>query len=175
MNKKKSEKYDTEPEIVGKRSIEEENFKEIYGFYRVKKVKEDIDRRERPNINADNRKKKLWEPLGIGEKVLVLAERLKKKDAPGALFKSITKNKLFLNKNQIFIIGKKLLFEDYYYHWIPKEGEDKIEDERYGKSFLLWTINLYNGTCLSLFRRINFQWWKKFTLGFSQEQQVKKI
>ena len=59
MNKKKSEKYDTEPEIVEKRSIEEENFKEIYGFYRVKKVKEDIDRQERPNINADNRKKKL--------------------------------------------------------------------------------------------------------------------
>ena len=58
MNKKKSEKYDTEPEIVEKRSIEEENFKEIYGFYRVKKVKEDIDRQERPNINADNRKKK---------------------------------------------------------------------------------------------------------------------
>ena len=59
MNKKKSEKYDTEPEIVEKKSIEEENFKEICGFYRVKKVEEDIDRRERPNINADNRKKKL--------------------------------------------------------------------------------------------------------------------
>ena len=34
--------------------------------------------------------------LNVREKVLVLAERLKKKDAPGKLYKSTTENKPFL-------------------------------------------------------------------------------
>ena len=60
------------------------------------KVKEDIDRREKANIKIVNRKKnKLRELLDIGEKVLVLAKRLKKKDVPGFLYKSTTQNKPF--------------------------------------------------------------------------------
>ena len=53
------------------------------------------------------RPRKLREPLDIGEKVLVLAERLKKKYAPGKLYKSTTQNKTLFNKNKIFIIKKE--------------------------------------------------------------------
>ena len=46
------------------------------------------------DFRSDKRKKnKLREPLNIGENVLVLAERLKKKYASGSLFKSTTRNK----------------------------------------------------------------------------------
>ena len=47
-----------------------------------------MGRRERSDINSDNRKKnKLKEPLHICNEVLVLAERLKKKDTSEALYK----------------------------------------------------------------------------------------
>ena len=52
--------------------------------------------------------KKLRSPLEIGEKVLVLAERLKKKDTPGTLHKSTTENMSFFNREQIFIVRKIL-------------------------------------------------------------------
>ena len=67
-------------QISSKKSIEHENYREIYDFHRLLKVKEDIERRERANIKIDCRKmNKLREPLDIGKKVLVLAERLKRK------------------------------------------------------------------------------------------------
>ena len=56
----------------------------------------------------DANKRKLRQPLMIGEKVLILSERIKKKDAPGKLYKSMTQNKSFLNKDKIFIVKKEL-------------------------------------------------------------------
>ena len=59
-------------------------------------------------LNHTRFRKKLRSPLEIGEKVLVLAERLKKKDAPGTLYKSTTENMSFFNREQIFIVRKVL-------------------------------------------------------------------
>lgn len=42
-------------------------------------------------------KRKIRDPLNIGELVYVLAERLKKKDAPRRLYKNTTENKSFFN------------------------------------------------------------------------------
>ena len=39
--------------------------------------------------------------------MLVLAERLKKKDPPGKFYKISTKNKFFFNKDEVFVITKK--------------------------------------------------------------------
>ena len=56
----------------------------------------------------DQRKRrKLRVPLDTGEKVLVIPEHLKKKDAPGVLYKISTENKSFFNKNEIFKINNK--------------------------------------------------------------------
>ena len=80
-------KYDISPESVEEKSIRNKVFKEVYDFYLLNKVKEDLERRKRSDVNSNNRKKnKLREPLDIGEKVLVLAERLKKKDDPSNLY-----------------------------------------------------------------------------------------
>ena len=46
-------------------------------------------------------RKKLRSPLTVGEKVLVLAERLRKKDALGNLYKSMTENVSFFNREEI--------------------------------------------------------------------------
>ena len=108
MNKTKTVKYDVEPEEIEKRSLEDDNFREKYDFYRLAKVGKHHARQLRYNKTKDEKNpRKLREPLNIGEKVLVLAERLKKKDAPGKLYKSSTQNKTFFNKDKIFIITKK--------------------------------------------------------------------
>ena len=108
MNKTKTVKYDVEPEEIEKRSLEDDNFREKYDFYRLAKVGKHHAKQLRYNKTKDEKNpRKLREPLNIGEKVLVLAERLKKKDAPGKLYKSSTQNKTFFNKDKIFIITKK--------------------------------------------------------------------
>ena len=42
----------------------------------------------------------------LGEKVLVLAERLKKKDTPKELYKATTENIPYFNRNQGFIVKR---------------------------------------------------------------------
>ena len=82
LNKTKTEKYQMEPEEVEKKALSDDDFREKYDFYRLEKVGKHANRLDRYNIKLDiNNPKKLRDPLQIGEKVLVLAERLKKKDA----------------------------------------------------------------------------------------------
>ena len=65
--------------------------------------------------------------LRIGEKVLVSAERLKKKDAQDNLYKSTTENISFFNREQVFMVKKIVkIFNKKKNYWIPKEGEDKV-------------------------------------------------
>ena len=73
--------------------------------------------------------RKLRKPLKVGGKVLVLAERLKKKDAPGNLHKSTTENISFFNREQVFIVRKIVKISNIYHYWISKEGEDKVIDK----------------------------------------------
>ena len=75
-------------------------------------------------------RRKLREPLKIGEKVLALAERIKKKDAPHNLFKSTTENTSFFDREQLFIVRKIIQIADMNYYWISKEAEDKIINKR---------------------------------------------
>ena len=75
-------------------------------------------------------RRKLREPLKIGEKVLALAERVKKKDAPHNLFKSTTENTSFFDREQLFIVRKIIQIADMNYYWISKEAEDKIINKR---------------------------------------------
>ena len=79
MNNTKSIKYGLEPEVIEKRSLADEDFKEKYDFYRLKQVTKAFKRYKRHDINIDFRKRRrLREPLAIGERVLLLAARLKK-------------------------------------------------------------------------------------------------
>ena len=108
MNKTKSTKYQIEPEEVERKSLKDNNFREKFDFYRIEKVGESNKRTKRYLIKRDLNKRKLREPLMIGEKVPILAERIKKKDAPGKLYKPTTQNKSFFNKDKIFIVKKRV-------------------------------------------------------------------
>ena len=66
--------------------------------------------------------------LDIGEKIPVLAKRLKKNDRPGFLYKSTTQNKPFSNKDQLFVIRKGVPIDNSYYNWVCKEEKEKINN-----------------------------------------------
>ena len=138
MNNTNSQKHGFPPETVEKKALSDNIFREIYDFHRIVRVSKDAARYIRYDIRIDkklnSRRKQLREPLTIGERVLVLAERLKKKDAPGSLFKSTTENIPFFNRNEIFIVRKVLPIDNNhssYNYWISKRGKDKIIDKRF--------------------------------------------
>ena len=62
--------------------------------------------------------RKLRESLNIGEKVLVLAERIKKKSAPGKFCKQSVQNIAYFNKEKIFSIRKKQNIDKIDYYWL---------------------------------------------------------
>ena len=127
LNRINSEKYGLPPDIIEKKSLENEYFKEIYDFHRLVKITKGINRYERYNEKLDKKqKRKLREPLNINEKVLVLAERIKKKDAPKFLFKNTTENIPFFNRKEIFTIERYVLIDGSYYYWLKNEKNEKI-------------------------------------------------
>ena len=97
------------------------------------KVSKIAERYNQNDIRFDKKsRKKLRSPLTVGEKVLVLAERLRKKDAPGNLYKSTTENTPFFNRNEVFIVRKVVPTDDTYYYWISKTTDsDKLIDNRF--------------------------------------------
>ena len=143
LNKTNSEKYRVAPETIEKKTLENDTFREIYDFYRLSKVTKDANRYERFNEKLDKKqKKKLREPLNIGEKVMVLAERVKKKDAPKFLFKSTTENVPFFNRKEIFKIDKYIAVNSAYNYWLQNEKGEKI-DKRFIREELFALQNNY--------------------------------
>ena len=93
MNNTNSQKYELSPNTVEKKSLENEDFCEIYDFHRMVKVSKSAERYSRNDERLNKKsRKKLCSPRTVGKKVLVLAKRLRKKDAPGNLYKGTTEN-----------------------------------------------------------------------------------
>ena len=98
MNETISTKYQLAPETIEKRSLNPNDgkyFKEIYDFMKITKIENNQMRNDKYVQKIDRRKRTLRTPLNLDEKVLVLAERLKKKDVPRNLYKASTENMLF--------------------------------------------------------------------------------
>ena len=105
MNETISTKYNLAPETIEKKSLNSNDrkcFQEIYDFVRLRKIENNQMRNDKYNQKIDKRKRTLRSPLNLDKKVLVLAERLKTKDAPGNLYKASTKNIPFFKRNRIF-------------------------------------------------------------------------
>ena len=126
MNNVNSTKYKLAPETIEKRSLDsndDEYFQEIYHFMRLQKIGSNQLRNEKYNEKIDRRKRKLRSPLNLDEKVLVLAERLKKKDAPGSSYKASTENIPFFNRDRIFTIYKNAKLKNgVYLYWLEGNG-----------------------------------------------------
>ena len=85
MNERISTKYQLAPETIEKGSLNPKDakyFQEIYVFMRLRKIGNNQMRNDKYNQKLDRRKRKLRSPINLDERGLVLAERLKKKDAP---------------------------------------------------------------------------------------------
>ena len=130
MNKIVFAKYGIAPENIEEKSLDPKdgkNFQEVYNPIRLKKNQNNEMRIDKYNQRIDGRKKILRSPLNIGEKVLVLAERLKKKDVPGKVFNSSTDNIPFFNRNRIFTTYKKVkLNNNSYLYWL-EENEREVK------------------------------------------------
>ena len=122
MNETISTKYNLPPETIEKRSLDPTDgkyFQEIYDFVRLRNVENSQMRNDKYDQKIDKRKRKLRSPLNLHQKVLVLAERLKKKDAPGNLYKASTDNMPFFNRNRIFTIYKRVkLNNGTFLYWV---------------------------------------------------------
>ena len=80
MNNTNSQKYELASNTIKKKSLENEDFREIYDFHRMVKVSKSAERYNRNDVRFDKKSRKdLRSPLTVGKKVLVLAERLRKK------------------------------------------------------------------------------------------------
>ena len=109
------------------------------------RVSRDAKRYKHNNIRFNKKTcKKLRNPLTIGEKVSVLAERLRKKDAPGNLYKSTTENISFFNREEIFIVRKVLLQENSYNYWISKTADGEIINKRFLRQELFALKNQFD-------------------------------
>ena len=88
---------------------------------RLRKIGNNQMRNDKYNQKLDRRKRKLRSPLNLDERVLVLAEILKKKGDPGNLYKVSTDNIPFFNRNQFFTIHKRAkLNNGTYLYWVKK-------------------------------------------------------
>ena len=82
MNEAISTKYQLDPETTEKRSLnpnDSKYFQGIYDFLRLWKIETNQTGNDQYSEKLDRRKRKLRSPLNLDERVLVLAERLRKK------------------------------------------------------------------------------------------------
>ena len=131
MNETISTKYGVSPESIEKNTLDLEDGefnREMYDFLRIKKVDNNNYRNKKYETKKDKRQKRLCNLLYLDEKVLILAERLKKKDAPSKFFKASTDNIPFFNRQKVFRIYKRAkLHNDTYLYRLEDENNKKIE------------------------------------------------
>ena len=72
----------------------------------------------------------------IGEKVLVLAERIKKKAAPGKFYKQSVKNVSYFNQERTFIIRKIQPIDSIKYYWLKDAKNNKKLTKRFQRTEL---------------------------------------
>ena len=88
MNIKPSVKYGISLENIENKALNSERFKTLFNMHGIEKTNKLADRMDRYDKKRYLRKtKKLRENLNIGEKVNLLAERIKKKSTPGKFYK----------------------------------------------------------------------------------------
>ena len=82
------------------------------------------------------KRKKLREELLIGEKVLILAERIKKKDAPGKFYKQSFQNISYFNKERRFIIRKIQRIDGIKHYCLKDAQNNRIFTKRFQRTEL---------------------------------------
>ena len=126
MNCLRTIKYGLEPDKIEERSLESEWFREWFDVRRLSRISKAQPRYERYQKKRYLRKrKKLRVPLKIGEDVLLLSSRIKKKSAPGFFYNSSIDNQSFFNIKTIFTIIAMQDIDDKTFYWLKNKENDK--------------------------------------------------
>ena len=119
MNIQKSKEYCFSPEEAEQKALQSERFRTVYNMHRLEKTHKLNQRQDRYDKKKyDKKRKKPRENLNIGEKVYVLAERIKKKSTPGKFYKQSVQNISYFNKYTVFTIRKKQNIDNIMYYWV---------------------------------------------------------
>ena len=124
-------KYELTPEETEKKFISNERFRTIFNMHRTERTKliHDIRNRYDKKKYDQKKKKKMRENLKIDEKVLVLAEKIRKKSATGKFY-SLFKIYLSLTKRKYFSLEKSKKIDKISYYWL-KDSQNKKLTKRF--------------------------------------------
>ena len=122
MNSLPTAKYGAEPDKIEKKSLESDWFRGWFDIRRLSRISKAQPQYERYQKKKYLRtKKKLRVPLEIGEDVLLLSSRIKKKSDPGKFYKSTVDNKSLFDKNAIFTITNRQNIFNKTFYWIKNK------------------------------------------------------
>ena len=93
-----------------------------------------LDRYDKKRYSA--KRKKLREKILIGEKVLFLAERIKKKASPGKFYKQSVQNISYFNKGRTFLIKKIQPIDDIKYYWLKDAQNNRKLPKKFQRTEL---------------------------------------
>ena len=126
MNLMKNVKHGLSPEDIESRSLSGERFKTVSNMGQIEKAQKLHRRLNRYDVMKYSvKRKKLREKLFTSEKVLVLGERIKKKDATGKFYKQSVQNISYFNKDRTFIIRKIQTISGIRYYWLKYAQNNK--------------------------------------------------
>ena len=125
MNIKASVKYGISSENIESKSLSSDRFRTLFNMHRIEKTSKLNNRLDRYDKKVYQRKrKKLREKLNVGEIVYILAERIKKKSAPGKFYKQSVQNISYFNKETTYIIRKTQKIDEITYYWVKSPLKD---------------------------------------------------
>ena len=125
MNNLHEQKYGAKPEEIEKNSPSSEAYKERFDFHRLEKISGE-------KAHQDTTKKyKLKSPLELGEEVLILTGRLKKKDSLGKFYKSSVENKSCFYKKEIFLITRRQIIDGKFFYWLKSTKNGKKLNKKF--------------------------------------------
>ena len=111
--------YGLAPERIEQDALKSERFRILLNMRRLEKTEKLHGRLERYDEKVYQRKqKKLREKLNVGERVFVLAERIRKKSAPGKFYKQKVQNISYFNKETVYLIRQRKKVNNIYFHWL---------------------------------------------------------
>ena len=118
-----------------KKALKDKRFRTVCNMHRLERTQKLNIRQDRYNKQKYLRKrKKLMDKLNIGERVL--AERIKKKSAPGKFYEQSVQNISSFNKDTIFTVRKKQTIDEITYYWVNNTSNNKNLTKRFSRSAL---------------------------------------
>ena len=131
----KSRKYGLSSEEIERRYLPGERFKTIFNMHRLEKNQRLHRRLDDYDVRKySTKRKKLRDELFVGEKVFLLAARIKKKAAPGKFYKQSVENISYFNKDRTFIIRRIRTINGIKYYWLKDAQNKKILAKRFQRT-----------------------------------------